>query len=267
MKFLRKISSVIMVFILCLSSNCVAFGQQNTAEEYDINDAKNIVMQLFDYTNQRDWKNFSDLMCDDEKSYFEYYFTNDELTTGIKQVISADVIELYEVNNRDAKDEWLINEYPILETSEEVYSLVIEVDCLVSEENQFFYNGINYLLIILAKEENFLKIVQIDKPSVSLIEKAVKPMLDENGANYQKELNGIEVLDYAEKGLVVNAENDIITEGFKTISENRNTSDAVYSADPPVINHYSTYSYPTYINVKLDMTGNGEIKKLHLLIT
>lgn len=259
MKYLKQIVSIGLSFAICVLITVPTMGQSVTSIRHNIDDAKNQVEQLFETVNIQDWDTFSNLMFDEEKSYFEYYFSNDELTDGIKQVQSADIVNLYEVDNAQVKDEWLTDEYSILETSGEVFSLVAEVNCAVSKENQYFYNGINYFLIVLANEDGKLKVVQINRPSVDLIKEVVEPSLDEDAEMYQDELDGINVLDSAEKGLVVNAENEILTDGFTTVTENIDANVSILSADPPVINHYSSYSYPTSIKVKLNKTGNNQI--------
>ena len=77
---------------------------------------------------------------------------------------------------------------------------------------------------------------------------------------------GIEVIEYAEKGLAVNAEKELLEEAFETVVvEENNSESSLFSVkDFPILSHFSTYSYPSYITVKMNYSGNGEIVKVKI---
>lgn len=197
-------------------------------------------------------------MCQEEKAYYEYYFSDDTLTDGIKQVLSLDLVNVYELEEKDVEKELLYDEYSVLTSSPEIFPFICEVNCGVSKENQFFYNGINFFLVVLAAENDGLKVVQFNRPSVDLISKEVETKLDETSELFEEEQKGINVLEQASYGLVVNAEEELLTEGFE-IAYKDNPDIMPIAADPPVIDHYSAYSYPASIKVKLNITDNGKI--------
>lgn len=252
----KKLTMLVLTLAVVISSSSgMVWGMET--EEGD--DAKDTISQVFDAVNLHDWDAFTNLMCQSEKSFFEYYFSDSGLTDGVKQVTGVELVNTYKVDNSLAQSEWLVDEYPVLETSANISSVIAEVKCRVNKENQFFFNGINYFLIVLVKEGDSYKVVQFNRPSVDLVDKVVQPLLEENTDIYQDEQSGIEVLESAECGLVVNADDKILTDGFTTVTGERGEDIMPLVADPPVINHYTSYSYPTSIKVKLDKTGSGKI--------
>ena len=76
-------------------------------------------------------------------------------------------------------------------------------------------------MIILAVEDGNIKVVQFNRPSVSLIKDQVQPLLISNGKITEDEKDAINVLESAEKGLVVNGENEILTEGLNWLHGRR----------------------------------------------
>lgn len=116
---------------------------------------------------------------------------------------------------------------------------------------------INFL-IVLAVENDALKVVQFNRPSTNLIAQIVKPKLSTEYKDYEEQVAGIEVIEYAENGLIVNAEKEILTDGVELVTIENNDNISLLS-DFPVLSHYSTYHYPSKISVKMNYSGNGEI--------
>ena len=63
-----------------------------------------------------------------------------------------------------------------------------------------------------------MKIVQFNRPSSAVLDDIVVPTLSSSGGSYESEIAGINVIEQAENGLVVNAREDILTDGFDTKS-------------------------------------------------
>lgn len=136
--------SIILVLSITLISTCPVLAAETQKSEINLSSAKEAIYQMFDAVNHKDWTTFSDLMCSQEADYYRSYFADNSIEDGIKQVDAVSSVKAYAIENEIAEEEWLKNEYPILETSSTIYSFVAEVNCEVSKENQFFYNGINY---------------------------------------------------------------------------------------------------------------------------
>ena len=226
---------------------------------YNTEEARGILEKAVQAADEKNWTEFTELMCGDEQSYYKKYFSNGQMDDGIEQIESMDLLHAYEVNNELAESEWLVEEYPLLTYSNEIYSFIIETKCDVLKESQFFFNGINYFLVILAVEGDELKIVQFNRPSSDLITEVVMPKLSEDNKDYDEQVAGMEVIERAQKGLVTNADNEMLSDGFETVTMEQENSIMPLALDPPLINHYTTYHYPTTIKVKLTKTGDGEV--------
>lgn len=256
MSMMKKMIACILTAVMILAgTESIAWASELEPYLFDVNKAEKVVVELFGAADRQDWNRFTELMCSSEQEYYEYYFSNTELQNGIKQVERGILLNTYFVENDLAENEWLVKEYPILSSSKETYSFVAEVDCEVNKENKYFINGINYFLVVLAVENDALKVVQFNRPSMELISTIVEPELSEQSMDYDEQIAGIEVLEYAERGLVVNAEKEILVDGFEVIRSTDKDEAALFSFD--IINHYSTYSYPTTIDVLMNDTSNG----------
>lgn len=82
-------------------------GELNSTQ-FDVAHAKLVVKEVFEAANKQKWDDFTELMCSTEQEYYEYYFSTDELTKGIKQIQSVSLLNTYWVEKELAKDEWLI---------------------------------------------------------------------------------------------------------------------------------------------------------------
>lgn len=256
MSMMKKlIACILTVVTLLAGTKSIAWASELEPYLFDVNKAEKVVVELFDAADRQDWNRFTELMCSSEQEYYEYYFSNTELQNGIKQVESGILLNAYFVENDLAENEWLVQEYPVLSSSKEIYSFVVEVDCEVNKENKYFINGINYFLVVLAVENDALKVVQFNRPSMELISTIVEPELSEQSMEYDEQMAGIEVLEYAERGLVVNAEKEILSDGFEVIGSADKDGASLFSFD--IINHYSTYHYPSKIDVLMNDTKNG----------
>lgn len=262
-KFIKEvfIMSLVLVFVIA------AWGEKtniyaNTTKVYSDIDVINTVNKMVETINSKKWDKFTKYFCEEEQKYYSNYFLDSQITDGVKQIISMDVIHEYIVSNDEVKDDWLIEEYPnLLKDTNEVYSVIAEINCKVNEENQYFFNGNNFFLIVLAVENDELKVVQFNRPNSDIVNKIIiNEKVDSNDEKKASE-KGLSVLEAAESGLVINAEGEIISDGFKTVCENEKIRRGIttYAVDPPILNHYTSYSYPTQIKVKLNKTGNNRI--------
>lgn len=253
----RKIVALILIFSVIAFSSTPVLGDGLIAKVYSAAKAEEVAERLFEAVEIKDWAAFTNCMSDAQKSYFDYYFSDETLDNGIKQVENLEIIHLYSIANQLAEGEWLVDEYPVLLSDAEIYTVIAEVDCEVNKENQYFHNGVNYFLLVLVAEETGLNVIQFNKPSAELAEKVME--LNVCGQS-EDERNGLNVLEAAEYGLVVNASGEMLTEGFEVVTATTEIKSSTLAADPPVIHHYTSYSYPTEITVLLNKTGNNKTK-------
>lgn len=260
---MKKFISIVATFVFIF--NALPIGNTVMASGND-SDAELTIISMVEAVQSENWDKFTELMCSSEKAFYENYFENDDYTDGIKQVENIEMINIYNINQSLVYEELLIEEYPILEKNNDIYCCIAEFDCKVSYENQYFYNGINYFLIVAVCEDNQYKIVQFNRPSLSILENIVEPTLDENDSNYNEEKNGIYVIEKAEEGVAINSEKVFLTTGFEVTNVKLSNVPMFYasgSSDFPTLSYYTTYTYPTNIRVKMNKTGNGEIRNVN----
>lgn len=209
----------------------------------------------------RDWSTFIGLECSDEQESAGQYFADANNMNGIKQVEEIFLKGIYEVEDSLAEVELLKAEYPILIDNDTVQSYIVALDCTVNKENQYFFNGVNYFLTVLAEEDGEMKIVQFNRPSVAMLEQVVVPALTAARADCSDEFAGINVIRQAERGLVVNADNEMLTEGFVLVGVSDNGDEAISehasgTTDFPILGSYEYYAYPSTITVYMDKEEN-----------
>lgn len=251
-----------MVGILVLSLAVPTFAlipQQVNAEDLTSktiltnNEIESQVNNMVRAINDKDWEEFTNIMYSEEQQFYTQYFNDDDLTNGIKQVDSVKLAGIYEIQDTEAKEEWLDTEYSVLEKNDHAVSSIIELDCNVSKENQYFINGVNYFHIVWVEEDGTPKIVQFNRPSAKLIHLAIDN--EEIKVENTNEIKAVQVLDAAEKGMVINADGDFLTDGFE-VKSSTNEDGIMLMTDPPILNKYTNYSCPTQITVMLKNAGN-----------
>lgn len=261
-KEIKKLVGTLLILGVVIASSGRLCEVRVEAAQYDV---KDIISQIFDAVNSHDWDAFTSLVSREQKSFFQYYFSDEQLTNGVKQVTDAELESIYEVDNSLAHDEWLVEEYPILESNAEIFSVIVEVKCQVSKENQYFYNGINYFLLVLAAEGDGLKVVQFNRPSATLVCKIVEPALNKDSALFYEEQAGINVLQNADFGRVINSEGELLEDSFETVQAY--DEDAVMPAysetQEAILGKYTNYSCPVTITVLCKNDGSNSLHTLY----
>ena len=215
--------------------------------------------------NDDNWEDFIELWHEDEQPEFENYFKNDEYTDGIKQIEDIKILEKYHVQKGDAKEYMLTDEYPILKETSETETYIIAAECKVGVENQYFYNGLNYILIVFIKENDNLYMVQFNNPDLELMDKYITETYSKSDENYEEELKAYNVVKQAEYGRIVNIDNELIDNNFVEKEIDMSQSGDMFATlkgvgDYSILKSYSSYSYPSTIRVKL---ANGTIKTIN----
>lgn len=231
----------------------------------DANICENMINNLVKSIQDKDWKNYVELMSYEEREFYNSYFNDVSYTDGIKQIENISLASIEELALEQVEGELLYEEYSVLETSDNIKPYLVGVDCEVKEENVFFYNGINYYLIVFAKEtDGTYKIAQFNRPSSELANEVVEATLDTTSDNCEKEIAALEVLECADEGIVINGEGELIEKDYKIIEKEESNSGIMTLAinnysDHPALNNYSYYSIPTKISVCLNKTGGSKI--------
>ena len=246
--------ATIMLATATLSPYAYAASSHCEQQSYSYDsDAMATLTDYFKRINSNDWKAVLSLICDGEQQDYSDYFNDDSQVNGIKQITSLTLQHIYTVPD-SMKEEQLYN-IDENSSSSDSRSYIVAFDCNVSTENQYFYNGINYQLVSLTKENGSYKIYQSFRPSNRMMEKIVGSTnlsLDEKKA--------FDAVISCNNGLLKNAHGDIITCGFKTINVAIGDNNISSQSNAwPTLKHYASYSYPSSINVKLK---SGKTKKV-----
>lgn len=265
---MKFIASGVMIFIFCFFVQNMC---QVMAEEFDFEKA---IQTLVSSIQQKDWDTYTDLMSYEEQSFCEYYFRNDSYTDGVKQIKTIRLSEIVKIEKEQAISELLPEEYPILENSSDVKIFLVGFDCVVDEENAYFYNGLNYFLIAFAKEnDGVYKIAQFNRPSFDFLEENISISLEKSSNAESKKNMALNIVKYAEEGFLINGEGELIIDDYTVIKENIITNKitelkaeeksmiarANNYSEHPQLDLYIYYSVPERITVKLNKTGTGQI--------
>jgi len=265
---------IVMAAVMLLSS--VLFNKMNVDAMDEKTNCDVLIQEMVESIQEKDWNTYIDLMSSDEQGFYEWYFSEETYTEGIKQIQSIQLNEVFHLEYTQVKDELLYDAYPVLSESSHIESYLVELDCSVVEENIYFHNGINYYLIIFAMDESgAYKVAQFNQPSFALLENVIEPMLSGNAEENDEKSAALDIVKYAENGILVNAEGKIIIDDDYTIlRQNRETGvledfteelknserlrDNNYN-DHPALDIYLYYSIPKNITVCLNKTGNSEV--------
>lgn len=260
--FMRNLLTIILM--LTLFSNVIVFAEStnetNMLQNYSA--SENVIREMVDAVNQKNWSIFTNLMSLEEQDYYVKYFADDTSTNGIKQVESASLEDIITLTKDLSKAELLFNEYPVLTNNNNVQSFIVGIDCKVNIENKYFYNGLNYFIIALAEENGEMKIVQFNRPSFDLASKTIIPELKKTDTNYDKKVAALNVIENASHGYLVNAQNEAISQDFiiiDTNNANKNVATPNSYSDTPNLGVYTNYSLPTTISCLMNRTGTGSV--------
>lgn len=257
-KIIAVFLSVVTLSSLNTNSMFISMPTVSASEQ----DSINIINEMVESVEQKDWSSFIDLMCNEEQEYFQYYFSSENSTTnGIKQVESMSLESITPVNKTIANDELLVNEYAILNYSDNIETYLVGLYCNVSVENQYFYNGLNYFNITLANENGKMKIVQFNKPSYYMATETLD--VEVTDPNYTDKCSAINSIDASDRGYLINAEGkDITNDSLNVTTDESNQQSTVYSttnnySSHPALLTYTNYSAPWSICVLMNKVDSN----------
>lgn len=255
----KRIRTLLVIFTMSIVYlNTLSVYAQESSTSFDVeDDIKRVTQELFSSVNNQNWDNFIQLVCANDVEYYRNYFDNNSFNYGIKQIKNADINNITVVDKNEI-DQQYYNSFDSDININNLYCAVAEVDCIVSEENAFFINGINFMSIVYGYEAGTLKIYQISRANTDTIEKYIEPKLSVNDENYSEEIGAIKALKSSNAGLLINNEGEYITDGFE-IKKEKIVDDSISLDSYPKLNHYVTYSYPQKIIVQLNITGNSSL--------
>ena len=135
-----------------------------------MNDA-GVVYDVVEAIDNKAWNDYVALQCNANKQDYRVFLSNqqnEEKHQGLFNVISAEIVELKELTLKDVSAYTRINEYQ--EQYQQLAAYYVGIDYDVYEETKYYFDGVNYNLVITAVEDGSWKIVEMsDAPIESLV--------------------------------------------------------------------------------------------------
>lgn len=150
---MKKINKVVLIVVILINSFSL------TVSASGIITCEDVIREMVSLENTQSWNEFASCWVEEEKEEFNTLF-NDSIYLQEKEgVICVTSAELYSLDEISAENVPAI----ILEDSrfdkfvEKKYYLA-GIDYEVSDVSKYFYNGVNYRLVIMAKEDGEWKV-------------------------------------------------------------------------------------------------------------
>lgn len=209
---LNKIACFIMTtMILCSTALSVsALDGSKTDESADINiinnTAENVIYELLSAMNDHDISRYIETQCEENKTDFERFFTGRDWEKDDAGVMCVENAALYEIKELPLD---IASSYTSIYKYEEIYNdlkaYYVGIDYKVKNESRYFFNGVNYDLIILGKENDEWKIVEeSDAPVESLT-------LTKYKFGSSAENKALEIVNARLDGIILNGEMQVIS--------------------------------------------------------
>lgn len=141
-----------------------------TAENISLNNS-NVVYDVVKAIDSQEWSDYISLQCNANKADYESFLSNknnEKNHKGLFNIISAEIIEIKEIALDDVSSFTRIYEYQ--EQYQQLSAYYVGINYDVHEETKYYFDGVNYNLIITAIEDDAWKIVEMsDAPIESLV--------------------------------------------------------------------------------------------------
>ena len=201
-----------------------------------------VVYRVVEAMNSQDWDTYIALQCmENQQDYIAFLSNpiNAAKHMGLFNIISAKVVEVKELAPNDVEAFSRIQIYK--EKYHQVAAYYVGVNYSVYEESKYYFNGVNYALVITGVENNAWKIIEMsDAPIESLV-----PMGLGFGTN--SENVALNIIHARISGIIINPSGGIIskTRTFRAVSGDHGRPDfvRVYRTATEVVENVDYYSY------------------------
>jgi hypothetical protein len=153
-RFLKVISLITIVVFIFGSVNTV-FGA-DTSKAPD--SAKNVIYQYASAINNKDWDTLVNLEVSASQTGLKEFLSNpNNQNQGILSVKSAKIKEIKQLPNEAVND--LFNFDDLQAKYGTIYSLLVGIDYKVAQESKYYYNGVQYDVLLIGQDNGKWKIV------------------------------------------------------------------------------------------------------------
>ena len=150
---MKKINKFVLMIVIFINSFSL------TVSASEIKTCEDVIREMVSLENTQSWNEFASCWVEEEKEEFNTLF-NDSIYLQEKEgVICVTSAELYSLDEISAENvpAIILEDDRFDEFVEKKYYLA-GIDYEVSDVSKYFYNGVNYRLIIMAKEDGEWKV-------------------------------------------------------------------------------------------------------------
>lgn len=166
---------------------------------------KDAIYQTVEAMNLQDWKTYVDLQCKDNKSDYETFLENKDNKVeqvGLFNIISAKVFEIKQLRLEEVTAFTKIDEYQ--RNFENVAAFYVGIDYAVHKESKYYFNGVNYDLVIVGQEDGIWKIIEMsDAPIESFTSMGL-------GFGSKEEEKALRIIEARISGMIIGSNGDCI---------------------------------------------------------
>ena len=166
--------SLCTVMVIAAVGGVLVFGDDaandNNGAVRGAGSAEDVVYESVNAVDQHDIDAYISLQCDENKADYENFFRGldwDKDNDGIMCVDAASIYEIREIPV-DAADAFT-SVYKYREKYDELAAFYVGIDYKVNNESEYFFNGVNYRLIVAGKEKGEWRIVEESDAPVELL--------------------------------------------------------------------------------------------------
>ena len=235
-KLLSIILSIIMVMTVSIYVFATDIDLDNSIVNLNDDSAESVIFESAKAINMHDINGYISLQCGENKNDYENFFKGlewDHSNEGIMCVDSALIYEIKEIPLNEA--EAFTSIYKYKEKYDELSAFYVGFDYKVNNESKYFFNGVNYRLVIVGKENGIWKIIEESDAPVESLSKT-EYAFESNAEN--KALN---IIDARMNGVILNGKLKAIDFEEGDIISTQRASDAEH-VKPSYIRVYRTSS-------------------------
>lgn len=234
-RFLTLILSFSLLATIMLTNSAFALSNDSPISSQEV------VYKTVSAMDSHDWDTYVALQCNENKADFEGFLgrkDNKAQQIGLFNIISAKVYEIKELPLKKITAFTKIDEY--LEKYEKIFAYYVGIDYSVYEESQYYFNGVNYNLVVVGQEEGQWKIVEMsDAPIESFVSMGL-------GFGSKEEAKALEIVEARISGIIIGSDGQYISNlsTFKTIDEHARPDNVrVYRVSLGYTESVDLYSY------------------------
>ena len=235
------ISVILSITILFCSIPAASFAiEANHASTTDMN-AQDVVYETIKAVNDHNLTSFINLQCEANKADYETFFRGldwNKDNDGLMCIETASISEIKELPLAEVTGFTSIDKYENI--YDDLSAFYAGINYTVQEESKYYFNGVNYRIIITGKENGQWKIVEIsDAPVESLYG-------TDYSFNSHTEKVALEIISERFQGNIINSKGALLSKNVNVLSDSEHVKPnyiRVYRTSLGKTQNIDLYSY------------------------